>query len=339
MRFKVSIFFHSLSHFMVDFACFYAVYAFTIKRPNFALFILLYNFLAFALQAPFGALADKIQDTRFVTVSGIFLVSIGVLYFNIPWLSTVFLGVGNALFHVGGAVSILRKSPGSSKIAGFYVAPGALGTLFGSICGAVFVPSHYAVIGLLFICIICVIFTGPVCFADSIIHSQNESSDLSDISITLCLLSIGIRGLLGFVAKNPSDIEFAPFIASFSIFSGKLLGGVLSEKISANILTSITTLIGGVLITLCSNTVFVFVGLFLFNLAMPITLSAVMLNLNGHIGLGFGLTTLALFIGSSPLYLFDKALLQSYPIIGISLSIVSALILFFSLRKKKNKLA
>ena len=124
---------HAAAHFAVDFSCFFALWVSTLRGENAAFMVLLYNALAFALQAPLGALCDRLDDARPFTVLGCGLVAWGVLACAFPLPSVILLGLGNALFHVGGAVTSLRHCPGDAFSAGTYVAPGALGVALGAV--------------------------------------------------------------------------------------------------------------------------------------------------------------------------------------------------------------
>jgi len=54
---------------------------------------------------------------------------------------------------------------------------------------------------------------------------------------------------------------------------------------------------------------------------------------SGHAGFGFGLTTLALFLGSAPLYALPDGYTASLPLMAV-LTLFAAFLLFFSLKEK-----
>ena len=68
----------------------------------FVFLILLYNVLAFSLQAPFGLLFDKLKKPVVSSVTGCFLTVIAAVLSSYPLIAVIFAGLGNALFHVGG---------------------------------------------------------------------------------------------------------------------------------------------------------------------------------------------------------------------------------------------
>ncbi len=139
---------YSLMHFLEDGLCAFAMYTVFLHRPDAYLYILIYNFCAFALQMPLGALADllreKQRDTkgRFgifplsaaTAVLGVFVTFFGAL------LHPAVLGLGNALFHVGGGIGTIdedRKKGLRGQALGIFVAPGAMGLFLGTVIGKV----------------------------------------------------------------------------------------------------------------------------------------------------------------------------------------------------------
>ena len=95
-----------------------------------------------------GTLADVLDDARPFAILGLGLAAVGAMAAEQFLVSVLLLGIGNALFHVGGAVSVLRHRPGDALRAGVYVAPGALGVAAG-ILSATSDPVHRTVIDLI----------------------------------------------------------------------------------------------------------------------------------------------------------------------------------------------
>lgn len=101
---------YSALHLLVDGACALAMFGRFILKDNGYLYILLYNFCAFALQMPMGVMLDvlnagrsKKRDYVFATaVLGVFCTILGAL------THPVVLGIGNALFHIGGGVGVTK---------------------------------------------------------------------------------------------------------------------------------------------------------------------------------------------------------------------------------------
>ena len=82
--------------------------------------ILLYNFCAFAMQLPLGAVLDRLSDRRWplrFAALGCGLTVVGA------FCHPAVLGMGNALFHVGGGVDVIRDGGRCEKL-GIFVARG-----------------------------------------------------------------------------------------------------------------------------------------------------------------------------------------------------------------------
>ena len=110
----------------MDGACALAMFGRFITEDNGYLYILLYNFCAFALQMPMGVVLDALDadrsegwDYALATAAlGVFCTILGAV------THPVILGIGNALFHIGGGVGVTKadraeRSTVSSSSASF----------------------------------------------------------------------------------------------------------------------------------------------------------------------------------------------------------------------------
>lgn len=128
--------FYSLLHVLVDGVCAFAMFGTFLVRPQGYDNVLTYNFCAFALQMPLGAALDVLNPRRgkvlplATACMGVALTLVGA--FTHPAL----LGIGNALFHVGGGVGTIfedREKGWQGRGLGVFVAPGALGLYLGAL--------------------------------------------------------------------------------------------------------------------------------------------------------------------------------------------------------------
>ncbi len=326
--------FHAAAHFTVDLSCFFALWSAALRGDDAPLLILLYNFLAFALQAPLGALLDRMDDARPCTILGCGLVAWGVLSLAFPLPSVMLLGLGNALFHVGGAVTSLRHRPGDALYAGIFVAPGALGVALGTLSGKGSLVSPLLFVMLLLICIAAIWLGGSGAKREcDNICMPSPMNHIGAGAILCCLISIGIRSFAGFTVQTLSGTAALLLLGASASCFGKLFGGILTGWIPYRIAGILGVGIGGLIMAFFPASYVTYAGIFLFNLAMPLTLSAVMAALPGHAGFGFGLTTLALFLGSAPLYALPDGYLAPLPLMAV-LTLFAAFLLFFSLRPK-----
>jgi len=118
--------YYAILHLFVDGICALAMFGVFIPREDGYLSMLLYNFCAFALQMPFGVLIDLIasdggQDTAKPKAGGkrgwkwqgadiAFLTAAAGVACTIAGAVShpIVLGIGNALFHVGGGVGTIQ---------------------------------------------------------------------------------------------------------------------------------------------------------------------------------------------------------------------------------------
>ncbi len=329
---KTRLFIYSFSHFAVDMCCFFAIYSSVVNSPDAAVLILLYNALAFGLQAPLGAFGDRLDDVRPLAVLGCGLVALGVMAKSLVLVCTVLIGLGNALFHVGGALASLRHRPGDALYAGIYVAPGALGTAAGLLSASSSTLGAGSCLLLMLICVLLMLAAGPgPARGCETVSSPADLPSLPAFAVLLCILSIGIRSFAGFSADTTGLVMLGGVCA----FGGKLLGGVFARKRRVDVLALAGVGVGGLMMAFFGGTGAVYAGILLFNLAMPLTLSAVMKSLPGHEGLGFGLTTLALLLGWLPLICFDPSWTAPSWLMT-ALTLAAAFMLFFALKPRSS---
>lgn len=125
---------YSVLHMFVDGVCAFAMFGTFLGREQGYRYVLFYNFCAFALQMPFGAVLDLLngrcrKEISFVTACmGVVITLIGA------FMHPVVLGVGNALFHIGGGVGTIyedKRKGWRGRGLGVFVAPGAFGLYLG----------------------------------------------------------------------------------------------------------------------------------------------------------------------------------------------------------------
>ena len=128
---------YALVHMAVDLSCAFLIYTYVLGGEQWYLWLLLYNFCAFALQMPIGAAADRLDRNSCVAVGGCAGVLAGLLLgiAGFPAGAAVVAGVGNACFHVGGGIDVLNRSERRAAPLGIFVAPGALGIFLGTMLG------------------------------------------------------------------------------------------------------------------------------------------------------------------------------------------------------------
>lgn len=333
---RIRLAFCATAHFVVDYVCFFALYSGPLQTESAALYVLLYNALAFTLQAPIGAFCDRLEDARPLAIAGCGLVALGAMAMGYPLASVALLGLGNACYHVGGAVACLRHCPGDALPAGVFVAPGALGTVLGLLAAQRQSTTPMYTVFLLLVCILLIWGVGPgVGRQYKATPSKNKPIPLGAGALMLCLCAIAVRSFAGFAADPPRGTA-GLLLGGAASFAGKLLGGAWGHKLPWRTVALLGVGLGGLIMAFFPQSMALCAGVFLFNLAMPLTLAAVTASLPGHYGLGFGLTTLALFAGSTPLYGLPNGY-AAPPLFMAGLTLAAALTLFFLLRPESSR--
>ncbi len=327
---------YSIAHGIVDCACAATIFAIfsmnLLSLQSFGMLVLIYNILAFALQAPFGLLIDKFKIPVHSACFGALLVGAATLIVKNPFTAVSFAGVGNALFHVGGGVIALNLDPKKAALPGIYVAPGAIGLMVGGLIGksGSFISWPFVIV-LLFLCVLMFFISRP-----QINYAPKVKVDWFLLIILLLLLSIGIRGVVGLSLNLPWKENIGLLVVLTSgIFLGKALGGVLGDKFGWLKVGVLGLVVSAPLLSFFQSPVIVIVGAFFFNLTMPITLTAISNMMPRRSGLAFGLTTLALIIGALPTFTqFRSITSRTWFVFSAILISIAALHFGLSLYKK-----
>ncbi|MBQ3271911.1 MAG: hypothetical protein IJH44_01525 [Solobacterium sp.] len=291
----------SVLHNLVDFLCAFAVFSrYALTGPA-ALVYLYYNFAAFALQMPLGILADVIsQKTGRRCLSGKIVLLAGVLFTAVGLQTSVWaLGLGNALFHVGGGLlSIAADDQAglSGRGLGIFVAPGAVGLYLGTRLGRG---------GLSAYTLPAVILMG-ILSAAVMLEKTTESAPVTRAPeqpgriALLCFLIVVLRSWTGMNLSFQWNTGFMTgLVVSAAVALGKAAGGFPAARYGLTRSACATLLAATVLMPVPYMPAGLLV-LFLFNMTMPMTLYRLYRAYPEQPGFAFGLLTFALFAGFVP---------------------------------------
>lgn len=296
---------YTISHFVVDFASGWALYHGAAYSEQGWFCVVLYAFLAFAMQMPLGLCADRLNRNALCAACGCILVGSACLLPASPLTITAIAGVGNALFHLGGGIDVLNASQGKTGPLGIFVSTGALGIFYGCLLGHT--APHLACIVAGAAGLAAAAIAAGQYFTRRSWSSANAPLCFPKLSrryliAAICLFSVVIlRSYMGF-ALEFSWKSLPPWglVLLCALVAGKMGGGLLADKIGS-ITACLTTLSAAALFFLLSG--FPWAGVlavWLFNMTMPLTLGALALISPGCKGFAFGALTLGLFLGSLP---------------------------------------
>ncbi|MBQ3216701.1 MAG: hypothetical protein IJB35_02675 [Oscillospiraceae bacterium] len=293
------------THFLVDFCCTAILTCLSLQVSGETLLIcaIVYNGLAFAFQLPLGALADLLRLSRGFCAFGCLLVAIAP-FLPAPILVSALLGLGNACFHVGGGREALHRGGKKAGFVGHFVAPGAIGIFLGPLCAKLSWPIHIIAPVSLSLCAFLFLLThndGKRAEALQFPAQPLGAGQLATM-MTCMFLTVLLRAYMGTIIHY--DFQAFPLLSALfvlCIFGGKFFGGTLADRFGAFPFSLCAQLSATVLFVLslwvpwCA-----YPAIFLFNTTMAITAHKLYVAVPSWAGTMFGLTTLALFLGSVP---------------------------------------
>jgi len=313
----------SAAHFLVDLSCAFLLFL-SLPQSGRAEALLLYNFCAFALQMPLGLLADRFRQNGSFGALGCLVVALAFPLRSCSSLLPLLLGLGNALFHVGGGLVVLNAAKGPGAL-GLFVSPGALGIFLGSLLGkAGSFPLWPIPLSLLLI--------SPFLYGG---RNENSPFDLPKgggalFGLSALFLVVLLRSLLGMQLNFPWKEDFS-LLLCLCLVLGKSAGGFLAQGIGLRKASLFPLLLSSLCFSLSPSPLFGLMGVFLFNMSMPLSLHAGARILKGARGFSFGLLTFALFLGFLPSY-FSLSI-PAKPLFYGALALLSLPLLLYGVKK------
>ena len=331
---------YSVAHAAVDFACAFLVYRTMLDAADLGLCLLLYNFCAFALQMPFGLLADGWNRNGIVAAVGCAAVALAYLPLLPSAAAAVIAGVGNGLFHVGGGLDVLNDSKRKSAALGIFVSPGALGLYLGGILGQGTGLPRWSPVLLLAVMAVLILLAVRRTYGG--LRSENAPAEAALpkgglLPVILLTAVVVLRSYMGFNQNLPWKGEgHWGVIVTAALVLGKAAGGFLCDRLGARRAAALSLVLAAVLYLFSGSPVCGTAAVFLFNMTMPITLWAAARLMPGGKGFAFGLLTFALFLGYLPTWMGWSSVFFA-PWVNAIGALVSAALLLGGLREERVK--
>ncbi|MBQ7146219.1 MAG: hypothetical protein IJR95_05575 [Lachnospiraceae bacterium] len=303
---RIQLILLSLCHLLVDGICATVL----INDPGdaaWAASLLLYNTMAFSTQCLTGMLPDKYgRGESFVLLSAL-LLAVGAAGASLPLLlRSVFLGLGNSLFHVSGGYITLKESDNMTPL-GIFVSPGAVGLFLGGTFPGLRIPF----MGLL------MLLAGLLALGAEKRGKEERSSGekpgiqapvLPEDSLTwkgaalyagFLLLAIAARALGGAAVSFPWKNGLLPaLLLTLAVFLGKCSGGFLADRFGIKKIALLSAPLAMILTAFCGQWMLPsLLGQWALNLSMPITLYLIYRLYPNSPGFAFGLAASALWPG------------------------------------------
>lgn len=331
---------YSVIHFAVDLACAVLVSNFVTQKmgqgTDLFIAILIYNFFAFAMQLPIGIIADKINKNAICSAIGCLLIAIAFGFANIGIIASLIAGIGNAMFHIGGGIDVLNISSKKATLSGIFVSTGAMGIFLGGKSASIGFNKYYIVIIILLLSAIALFglykqIKGKVKNEKVIIPKINNTEI---IAISCLIFTVIVRGYVGLILSFEWKNSFIlTLISIFAVVFGKMLGGIIGDRIGFMKVSLVSLIVSAFLFIFAfSNSVIGILAILLFNMTMPITLTALSNILFNNKGMAFGLLTVALFVGAVPVFFGYTNIIFS-PIGLCITTLMSAIILYIGIKR------
>ena len=329
---------YSIAHFCVDFGCAFFIYSRFLNPWQWTLCLVLYNFCAFAMQAPLGLLADKLNRNAVMAAAGCLIVAASAFLAKYAVPACITAGIGNALFHLGGGIDTLNESGDRCGKLGVFVSPGAFGIFFGTRLGRAKALPFLAVEAVLVLAAVLILLAASrkklLTASGNVPVSFSGINDHGVIPAAVCFfLVVCLRSFAGSSMVFPwKSIGQWAVINTCAVVFGKTAGGFLADRFGAVRSTWLTLGAAALLFLFAARPLPGTAAVFLFNMTMPVTLGALARLLPGVKGFAFGTLTLALFAGLVPIIAWP--VLSGLPYYAYSLmSLFSALLLHIGFRK------
>lgn len=309
------LFAFTFTHFTVDFACFTVLFASLAKSSKgtaLAVFFLVYDLIAFGLQAPLGAFLDVKAVNRagfaalgsFVTAAGLLTAWPGRSLPVVGVFGMVLAALGNAAFHVGAGSTVLTECRGRLTPSGVFNSAGALGVGLGTFLGADRPDLAFPLaLGVLLIGAVWTLAqrkAGP---------DKRHCRELAFLprpgffgaAVGILCLAIALHSLAsGLTPEVPGLTGALTLILPLMICVGKLTGGILSDRLGPRrTLTASLTLSAALLALSTAFPALAVPAVLLMNMSVPVTQCTVAGALPDSPGFAFGLTKLALVTGTA----------------------------------------
>lgn len=321
---------YAVLHFLVDFVCAWAVFGFFRDGPDGYLNLLVYNFCAFALQMPLGTLLDlagrcgRKHMPLVWTGSGLVLTLAGAL------LHPGILGLGNALFHVGGGMDVIEEDFARNRKGvdlGLFVAPGAIGLYLGTRLGKSDPRAKliYIAGGVMLLLLALLVACRPGMARHVPKQPMEQGKKAVPLLAGCCFLVVILRSWIGLEISFQWKGQYG-LLAVLAVALGKVLGGLVSVRFGIQRTIRWSLLLSGGCYLLGEITGFGLAALLLFNMSMPVTLYLLAKYLPGLPGFSFGLLTFGLFIGFLPVYAGVQLHIPD-PVFGALGSLISLMLL------------
>lgn len=322
-------------HFAVEVACFFLLYQRFECGVYGAVYMLLFDALAFVPQSFLGIINDRFPKFNMGLTGS--LLMLASFFIPVDLISLFCLTIGNAMLHVSGAQYTLHGADGKLGPVGTFVGGGSFGVVTGRLLAgigsewAVFVP-----VGLMLISLVLTAFLPKRYEQISDCHKFNAGADKSvGLVVFLAFVVVCVRSYIGYAIPTGWNKSAVQTVALFVFMGlGKIAGGFLADKIGYR-KTAVLSLGLSLPFLVFGNSVMwlSLIGVAMFSMTMALTVGVIVSKIPDMPGLAFGITTVALFLGLLPAFFVRPQTLAEHQITVLILNAVALLALVKSIKK------
>ena len=350
-------------HFCVEVLCFFLLYRIFGGSELWWAIGVAFDTLAFVPQALFGALCEKYPGFRPGISGGALIFSGGLImliaegssadslsrFVMIEMIGLILLTAGNALIHISGALATLRVSEGRLSESAIFVGGGSFGVITGRLLAG---RAGVAWIPLLLIAVATVVMVitdrrirrvkpdgQQAGFSSFDFDSFPCAHDLTAnrpawLAVAILTLVVAVRAYIGYGIPTAWNKTIRQTVFLFVFMGlGKIAGGILSDLAGARRIGIISCLLAVPLLLVSNNIMWLsLIAVALFSMTMAVTLGGLVSVMKKHPGVAFGITTIALWAGSMPVFIFGIPEQTVCNILIAVLSVLAAAGLFYVLK-------
>ena len=331
-----------LIHALVEVVCFTILSEYYVRSGGILWAVaLLFDTVAFVPQGIIGALNRRFKTLDIGSI-GCLLMLAGVLTIRggldaMSIVGLLLLAAGNAFLHEAGAVSTTVFSSGRLFPGALFVAGGSFGVVTGQVLGGTAKLNTLWLILPLAVTELLVLASNRGWLSWEVRYPPFRLVRDPDKWTAVCLAALCVTACRSFIGYAIPISWRKELWQSFLLFGlmglGKAMGGYLSDRFGARRIGLLSTLLCIPFLILGRDLMVVSIlGVFCFSLTMSITFGMLLSIIPDAPGVAFGVTTLGLFLGMLPVFLFGSFGFWVNAALIVCLSLGSAYLLHKTLK-------
>jgi len=312
-------------HALVEIVCFNVLFQLFHYNGILWPIALIFDFFAFV---PQGLIGDFYNNHKEIDLGlmGVGLMMAGVCILEISLVpGLIILAIGNSFVHEAGAVATVYSSKGKLFPSALFVAGGSFGVVTG----------QYSSFGFLFRMVCLVMMLALVLYSNRYWRKEKLNQPKFDLVnpkqsfmmiVMVAFIVVSVRSFIGYcIPISWKKQAWQAFALFFIMGLGKAAGGFLADYFGAKKVAVISTLLCIPFLVFGKDYMLIsIIGVFMFSLTMSITFGMFLSVIDDNPGLAFGLTTVGLFAGTLPIFIFGQFTTLTNIIIVIVLSLISS---------------